>query len=120
MSLKAGITSKGAVLLGKHLACDGHDEARPLRVVTHAHADHTIALNRSLQQCEAVLMTPATKDLLSVLKGELFLMRGNVKTLDYEKPFEYKDERITFFFADHILGSAQVLVEDADSTRILR
>ncbi|MCD6240904.1 hypothetical protein J7K27_05210 [Candidatus Bathyarchaeota archaeon] len=119
MSLKAGITSKGAVLLGKYLACDGHDAARPLRVVTHAHADHTIALNRSLQQCEAVLMTPATKDLLSVLKGELFLMRGNVKTLDYEEPFEYKDERITFFFADHILGSAQVLVEDADSTRIL-
>jgi len=118
LSLKAGITSKGAVLLGKYVACDGHDEARPLRVVTHAHADHTIALNKSLQQCEIVLMTPATKDLLSILKGELFLMRGNVKTLNYQKPFEYRDERITFFFADHILGSAQVLVNDSES-RIL-
>ena len=119
MSLRAGVTSKGAILLGKYVACDSHDEARPVRVVTHAHADHTIALNKSLQQCEVVLMTPATKDLLSILKGELFLMRGNVKTLDYEKPFEYKDEQVTFFFADHILGSAQVLVEDAESTRIL-
>jgi len=119
LSLRAGVTSKGAILLGKYVACDGHDEARPVRVVTHAHADHTIALNKSLQQCEVVLMTPATKDLLSILKGELFLMRGNVKTLDYEKPFEYKDEQVAFFFADHILGSAQVLVEDAESTRIL-
>jgi len=119
LSLKAGITSKGAILLGKYVACDGHDETRPVRAVTHAHADHLMGLNKSLQRCEIVLMTPATKDLLSILKGKLFLMRGNVKTLDYEIPFEYKDERITFFSADHILGTAQVLVEDSEATRIL-
>jgi len=45
--------------------------------------------------------------------------KHNIVALNYEKPFEYKDERIIFFFADHILGSAQVLVEDAESTRIL-
>ena len=119
MSLKAGITRKGAILLGKYVACDGFDESRPLRVVTHMHADHTLGLGRSLSQCEAVLMTPATRDLLSILRGKLFLLKGNVITLDYGKPFQYKDEQITFFFADHILGSAQVLVEDAESTRIV-
>lgn len=119
MSLKAGVTGKGAVLLGKYVACDGHDKARPVRVVSHAHADHILALGKSLKECETVLMTPATKDLLSILKGELFFLRGNIATLDYERPFEYKNERVTFFFADHILGSAQVLVEDAESTRIL-
>jgi len=119
LSLKAGITEKGAVLLGKYVACDGFDRSRPLRVVTHAHADHTFGLSKSLNQCETVLMTPATRDLLSILKGKLFLLKGNVITLDYEKPFEYRDERLTFLFADHILGSAQVLVEDSESTRIL-
>jgi len=119
ISTKASITRIGAVLLGKHVACDGFDEQRPLRVVTHAHADHLIGLQQSLRQCEKVLMTSATKDLIDVMKGPLFLMMGRVKTLDYGETLVYRSEEITFHFADHILGAAQVLVKDADGTRIL-
>jgi len=119
MSLKAAVTERGAVLLGKYVACDAFDEVKPLRVVTHAHSDHMLGLQESLENCETALMTPATKDLIDVLKGPLFLMAGEVKTLAYREKFNYGDEWLTLHYADHILGAAQVLVEDAEGTRIL-
>jgi len=119
LSTKATITPRGAVLLGKHVACDAFDESKPLRVVTHAHADHMIGLQQSLRNCQKVLMTKPTKDLIDVLRDPLFLMGGFVETLDYGKTLQYEEESITFFHADHILGAAQVLVEDVEGTRIV-
>ncbi|MFQ6065071.1 MAG: hypothetical protein ACE5L6_06315 [Candidatus Bathyarchaeia archaeon] len=118
MWLKAAVTKRGAVLLGKHLACDGFDEARPLRVITHAHSDHLLGLRRSLMKCEAVIMTPATRDLINVVDNPP-LGRENVRTLEYGESFWYNSERITLLYSDHILGAAQVLVEDEEGTRIL-
>jgi putative mRNA 3-end processing factor len=118
LSVKATLTHRGAVLLGKNVACDAFEESKPLRVVTHAHADHMIGLQQSLRICEKVLMTKPTKDLIDVMRSPLFLMGGFVETLDYGKTLQYEEECITFFHADHILGAAQVLVEDAEGTRI--
>jgi putative mRNA 3-end processing factor len=118
LSVKATITRRGAVLLGKSVACDAFDETKPLRVVSHAHADHMMGLQQSLRTCEKVLMTKPTKDLIDVMRSPLFLMRGFVETLDYGKTLQYEEERITFLHCDHILGAAQVLVEDAEGTRI--
>jgi putative mRNA 3-end processing factor len=119
MREKAAINSKGAVLLGKHVACDSFADGRPLRVVTHAHYDHLTGLQQSLKQCKVVIMTEATKDLLEVLRGRWSLLKGNIKTLNYREQLAHKDERLTLYFADHILGAAQVLVEDAEGARIL-
>jgi len=119
LSRKATVTTKGAVLLGKYVACDAFNESMMLRVVTHAHADHMTGLHRSLRTCEKVLMSKATKDLIDVMRGPLFLMGGFVETLEYGKTFRYKEEQTTFFKADHILGAVQVLVEDAEGTRIV-
>ena len=119
LPLKATITHRGAILLGKHVACDAFDESKPLRVVTHAHADHMIGLQQSLRTCEKVLMTKTTKDLIDVLRNPLFLMGGFVETLGYGETLQYKEESMTFFHADHILGATQVLVEDAEGTRIV-
>jgi putative mRNA 3-end processing factor len=116
---KATVTNVGAVLLGKHVACDAYDESRPIRVVTHAHADHMVGLGKSLKNCEVSVMTPATRDMIHALKGPRWLGRGAVKTLDYGEAFIYEDETLTFHYADHILGTAQVLVEDKEQTRIL-
>ncbi len=116
---KAAVTKRGAVLLGKYVACDGFNEARPLRVVTHAHSDHLLGLRRSLKSCEAVIVTPATGDLIDVIENPFSLVGENVKALEYEEPFEYKTEQITLHYSDHILGAAQVLVEDEEGTRIL-
>lgn len=119
LPLKATITQKGAVLLGKYVACDAFDETKPLRVVTHAHADHMIGLQQSLKTSEKILLTKATKDLIDVLRGSLFLMGGLAETLDYNRTIQHDEESITFFRADHILGAVQVLVEDAEGTRIV-
>ena len=112
------VTQRGAILLGDSVACDAFDETRPLRVVTHAHADHLVGLKQSLKNCEKVLMTAATKDLIDVVNGSLALAKGPVETLDYEKSIQYGDERVTLVKADHILGAAQVLVEDASGSRV--
>ena len=116
---KANVTKLGAVLLGKHVACDAYDESRPIRVVTHAHADHMVGLGKSLKTCEVSVMTPATRDMIDALKGPRFLSRGAVKTLDYGESLTYGDETLTLHYADHILGTAQALVEDKEQTRIL-
>ncbi len=119
MTPKASITNKGAVLLGQHVACDSHDESRPLRVVTHAHHDHLTGLEQSLRKCQAVIMTSATRDLLAALRGPLFPFIGNVKALRYGETLAHMEERLTLHRADHILGAAQVLVEDEEGTRIV-
>jgi putative mRNA 3-end processing factor len=119
MFSKASVTERGAVLLGKHVACDAFDENRSVRVVTHAHSDHMLGLRQSLMQCDSLVMTPATKDLIDVMMGPLFLMMGNVKTLNYDEILTFEDDTLRLHFADHILGAAQVLVKDAEGTRIL-
>ena len=49
LSSRATVTDRGAVLLGKNVACDAFEESKPLRVVTHAHADHMVGLRQSLR-----------------------------------------------------------------------
>ena len=120
MAERALVTKNGAVLLGNSVACDAFDASRPLRVVTHAHADHLGGLRRSLKCCDKVLMTKATKDLAETLDGSLNLKgSSSVKTLEYDKIIDYCDEKISLIKADHILGAAQVLVEDAGGIRIV-
>ena len=117
---RAFVTSSGAVLLGDSIACDAHDSSRPLRVVTHAHADHLYGLRSSLKVCEKVLMTKPTRDLTESLNLAIKLRGAEaVKTLEYGKVLKYGDERISLLKADHILGACQVLVEDAGGIRIV-
>lgn len=118
MSLKANITERGAVQLGNHVACDAFDQTKPLRVVTHAHSDHMIGLHESLRKSEKVVMTEVTKDLIDAMMGPHFLMQGRVETVDYGEPVQLGEEKMTLFPADHILGAAQVLVENSEGTRV--
>ena len=118
MAERAKVTKSGAVLLGDSVACDAFDDTMPLRVVTHAHADHLGGLRRSLRCCEKVLMTKATRDLAETLNDSFKLRDKCVETLEYGKVIEYGDERISLVKADHILGASQVLVEDAGGIRI--
>lgn len=118
MAERALVTKNGAILLGDNVACDAFDATRPLRVVTHAHADHLCGLRKSVKCCEKVLMTKATRDLAETLNGNLKLRDKCVATLDYGKVLKYGDEKISLLKADHILGASQVLVEDAGGIRI--
>jgi len=114
---RALVTKNGAVLLGDSVACDAFDATRPLRVVTHAHADHLYGLRKSIKCCEKVVMTKATRDLCETLNG-LKLRDQCIHTLEYNKVLEYKGEKISLLRADHILGASQVLVENAGGIRI--
>jgi putative mRNA 3-end processing factor len=78
-----------------------------------------VGLGKSLKNCEVTVMTPATRDMIEALKGPRFLSRGTVKNLNYGEAFTYEDETLTLHYADHILGTAQALVEDNEQTRIL-
>jgi putative mRNA 3-end processing factor len=115
---RALVTKSGAILLGDSVACDAFDGTRPLRVVTHAHADHLGGLRKSLKCCEKVLMTKATRDLAMTLDNSLKLKEKPVHCLEYGKVLKYGDEKISLVRADHILGASQVIVEDAGGIRI--
>ena len=117
MAERAQITKNGAVLLGDNVACDAFD-IRPVRIVTHAHADHLYGLRKSIKCCKKVLMTKATRDLCKILNHSLKLSEESIHTLEYNTHFMYGDEKITLLKADHILGASQVLVEDAGGIRI--
>ena len=114
--MDAEIADNGAVLLGSCLTCDAHYK-RPVRAVTHAHFDHTLGLSQSVAQCEYVIMTPQTKDIIEIVGGKRLINSPKINLLQYEIPFIYGAERITFYPAHHIIGSAQVLLEGA--TRIV-
>ncbi len=118
LSGKAEVSERGAVLLGDYVACDAFDADRPLRVVTHAHGDHLGGLRRSCKSGKRVLMTSATRDLIGVVNGSLPVDNGGVEVLDYGKMVEHDGERVTLFKADHILGAAQVVVEDEDGNKV--
>jgi putative mRNA 3-end processing factor len=118
LSLRAKVSKNGAVLLGDSVACDAFNADMPLRIVTHAHADHLGGLRKSLKLCQKVLMTKATRDLAETLDDSLKLRGQSVETMEYDKPIKFGDEKITLVKADHILGAAQVLVEDAGGIRI--
>lgn len=116
--VKAYIIRNGAVLLGRYVTCDAHVR-RPVRVITHAHWDHILGFERSLKECEEVLMTQATRDMLGILRGERKISSPKVRTLTYSKSFSYKGEKITFYRAGHIFGAAQVLLQTKGGGRIL-
>lgn len=114
----ASVTQRGAVLLGNSVACDAYAENRPIRVVTHAHADHTGGLRWSLRECRKVIMTEATRDLIDVLEGPFGARLKNIETLEYEKQIQFDGEQLTLYKAEHILGAAQVLVESEEGERV--
>jgi len=64
-------------------------------------------------------MTPPTRDMLGILRGEKKASSSKIRTLDYSKPLTYKGEKITFYKAGHIFGAAQVLLQTKGGGRIL-
>jgi putative mRNA 3-end processing factor len=105
------ILGNGAVLIGRNFVCDAHAN-RFIRIVTHAHIDHTLGLDESFSSCKHVIMTPTTKELIETLYRFPFSKFGDKTVLlHYKETFEFLDEKVTFFNAGHIIGSAQVLVE---------
>ncbi|MDB5621811.1 MAG: ligase-associated damage response exonuclease [Devosia sp.] len=79
-------------------------------IITHGHADHARSGHG------AVLATPDTIAIMKVRYGED--CAGEFQALPFGEPLAIDDVRITFYPAGHILGSAQVLIEQ-DGQRVV-
>jgi len=79
-------------------------------IITHGHADHARAGHG------AVLATPDTIAIMKVRYGED--CADQFQALPFGEPLAIDDIRITFYPAGHILGSAQVLIEQ-DGQRVV-
>ncbi len=104
----AAVTEKGAILLGGNFAVDGPAD-RLVRVVTHAHSDHTRGLGFSVRRSVFIAATPVTHRFLEILGQGI--PPGKKLELPYDRPVELDGETLVLKPARHIAGSAQVLVE---------
>lgn len=106
------------MLLGSVVCCDGF-ALHPVRVITHVHDDHIRDFETSLHNHDAILMLPATKDLLFAIKGKAGMeIRNNLISTEAGKPYQFRDVTINLSAANHMLGSSQVLVEHSDGYRL--
>lgn len=90
-------------------------EKRPARVITHAHSDHLIGLDQSLQYSSMIIATPITIELTMELyklsTTEKVLFKQKAVPLQYNQKINVNDEELVLLYANHIMGSAQVIVE---------
>jgi len=108
----ARVAPNGAILLGDVYTVDAHYD-RLIRVVTHAHRDHTKGLRTSMKAALHIIATPTTFQFLEVLGYRI--PEEKALSLPYRRSVEILGERITLVEARHIAGSAQVLVESRNS-----
>ncbi|MFP3219134.1 MAG: MBL fold metallo-hydrolase [Acidilobus sp.] len=109
----AAVMPNGAVLLGSNVVADSYHR-RPVRVVTHAHEDHTKYLSRSVAESLFIVATPVTHEFLRILGYSI--PQSKALSVDYNKEIEFDGERVKLLPSRHIAGSAQVLVEGPDGT----
>lgn len=111
----ASINDEGGILLGDNVVVDGPCDSRAFRVITHAHSDHLLGLNKSIQTSRYIVTTPITYDIIRALG---FIRRRYIDKyvqLEYGKRIVVgENETLTLYKSDHIPGASQVLVEKAD------
>lgn len=133
----ASVESNGAILLGKHTVCDGMSYGRKIGVFTHIHEDHIRMFNSAMHNCSNIFVSKPTYDMLSALEMnykhhmdlKLYFKGRHVQALDFNKTLRPKLDRysnqsgygdkLTLHQSKHVLGSAQVLVETEDCTRVV-
>ena len=80
-------------------------------IITHGHADHARAGHQN------VLATQNTIDIMKIRYGHR--CANSFQSLEYHKPLKINDLTITFYPAGHILGSAQILIEDTHNRLLI-
>ncbi|MEM4041856.1 MAG: MBL fold metallo-hydrolase [Saccharolobus sp.] len=114
METLINILQNGAILVGKSFVIDGHYD-RPFRVISHFHSDHIMGLEKSIKNCDGIIATPITLEILSL---DYDIPDRKSFGLNYDIKMTVNDEAIILKKADHVIGSAQVLVQLRDGTEI--
>ena len=78
-------------------------------VITHGHADHA---RWGMGQ---YIATPETCEIIRVRLGSEI----SISPINYHQPYQIGDVQITLIPAGHILGSAQIVVDDGKSRAIV-
>jgi glyoxylase-like metal-dependent hydrolase (beta-lactamase superfamily II) len=97
----------GVYLPESDLWLDPH-HVQNFAVVSHAHADH--------MKGHAHILATAPTIAMMQLRGA---RRSRFQQVHFGEPVEVGEARVTLFPAGHVLGSAQVLVEQHDGQRLL-
>jgi putative mRNA 3-end processing factor len=95
-------SDKGILLTEAGLWLDA-TESKPLSFVSHAHSDHICAHERAL-------LTAPTRRFLDLRLGR---HETDLRELEFNHPYRIGESVVTLFPAGHILGSAQILVENS-------
>ena len=101
------VTSSGAIILGRNFEVDGYAK-RAFRVITHFHSDHMLDLGKSIRDAVSIVGTEITLEAVEKL-GEK-IPKSKKLPLGYDVTVDLLGEKVTLKRADHIIGSAQVLV----------
>ncbi len=111
---RARITERGAILLTDLVSVDGFHPGSPLRVVTHIHSDHVLGLSDSVRTAHFIVATELTHELLRAL--EYRVPPSKRLDLPYGVAVEYDGVRVRLAEANHVPGTAQVVVEAEDGS----
>ena len=109
------------IQIGHSIVIDGHVEGKKTAVFTHFHNDHIANLDSVAgEDYDKILMHDITHKVMIALKSTRKFNK-NICPMGYGENHTHTTkfgEKITFYDADHVPGSCQVLVE-VDNKKIL-
>lgn len=111
------VSSSGAILLGRDVACDGFVYGPRIRVQTHVHDDHMDGFESS-KGLQEIILTKPTLDLLIAKFNADLPYRENVQSIPTGKVVSLDDVKIHLLDSGHMLGAAQVEVTLPDGLRV--
>lgn len=111
------IEKDGAIVIANRIVIDGHSNVSDkVRIVTHVHSDHTVNLSTSIKSNYKLIGTQITLGWLPILG---YPVNSNSLELNYGSRIRIGDLSLELIRSHHIPGTAQVLIECDDGSRIL-
>lgn len=114
--MRVYVSSRGAVVLGDDVTCDGFVRSHRVRVQTHVHRDHMDQFDTSKGN-QDVLVSLATRDLLIQERNADLPYRSNIKVCESGVSLQVGESEVTLLDSGHMLGAVQVQVTLSDGTR---
>ena len=115
-----GVEKAGAIRLGKDVVADGTDVANEstLRIQSHAHSDHLKDYKHYLNHPRKLITTEGTKDIL-LAENRTIKRRigGRLIVLNTDEARTIDGKKIILYDANHMIGSAQTVVEYKNGDR---
>ncbi len=106
------INDHGGILVGSDVVIDGHEDFLP-RVVTHIHSDHIRGLENTLSNNQKIISTPLTAEWLKACGYKI--PENSLLSLRYGEKVKFKEYLLLLDKAEHIPGSAQVILENLEN-----